>query len=135
MITPEQIASFRVNGFVSIPGVITKDEAAHFYAAALDYTRRNPPLSSRPVFDQHVNVWTHDEAMKALTLHPNLGAVAKALNGTALRLWHDQILIKQPTTTPPRSSTRISPTGPTRPRPILFLPGSRSVMFPWRKAA
>ena len=68
MVTEEQVASFRTQGFVHIPGVISQDEAAHFYAAALDYTRRNPPRSNRPVFDQHVNVWTHDEAMKELTL-------------------------------------------------------------------
>lgn len=96
MVTEEQIASFRTNGFVHVPGILSKAEAAHFYDAALDYTQRNPPLSNRPVFDQHVNVWEHDEAMKALTLHPNLAAAAKALNGTPLRLWHDQILIKQP---------------------------------------
>ena len=95
-VTEQQIAAFRAQGFVHIPGVISPDEAAHFYQAALDCTHRNPPLSSRPIFDQHVNVWTHDDAMRALTLHPNLAAAAKALNGTALRLWHDQILIKRP---------------------------------------
>jgi phytanoyl-CoA hydroxylase len=95
-VTDEQIAAFRTDGFVRIPSVISPDEAAHFYEAALDYARRNPPRSNRPVFDQHVNVWTHDPAMRALTLHPSLAAAAKALNGTELRLWHDQILIKQP---------------------------------------
>ena len=58
-VTDEQIAAFHSQGFVHIPGVISREEAAHFYEAALDYTHRNPPLSSRPVFDQHVNVWTH----------------------------------------------------------------------------
>lgn len=96
MVTEEQIASFRTQGFVHIPGVISREEAAQFYAAALDCAERNPPLSNRPVFDQHVNVWTHDSGMRALTLHPNLAAAAKALNGTPLRLWHDQILIKRP---------------------------------------
>ena len=96
MVTDEQIATFRTQGFVHIPSVISRDEAAHYYEAALDYAHRNPPLSHRPVFDQHVNVWTEDAAMRELTLHPNLAATAKALNGTPLRLWHDQILIKQP---------------------------------------
>ena len=96
MITEEQKNDFRTQGFVRIPSVLTRDEAAHFYEAALDYARRNPPLSGSPIFDQHVNVWTHDAAMRELTLHPNLAAAAKALSGTELRLWHDQILIKQP---------------------------------------
>ena len=34
--------------------------------------------------------------MRALTLHPNVGAVAEQLAGVPLRLWHDQILIKDP---------------------------------------
>jgi phytanoyl-CoA hydroxylase len=87
---------FAENGFVHIPSVLSKDEAETFRKAALDYTETHPPLSNRPVFDQHVNVWTEDAGMKALTLHPNLAAVATALAGVSLRLWHDQILIKKP---------------------------------------
>ncbi len=96
MISDEQKDYYHTHGFVHIPSVISRDEAAEFYEAALDYARRNPPLSGSSIFDQHVNVWTQDAAMRALTLHPNLAAAAKALNGTELRLWHDQILIKQP---------------------------------------
>lgn len=91
-----KIASFRERGFVHIPGILTKEEAARYYDAALEHTKKFPALSTRAVFDQFVNVWTRDEGMRPLTLHPNLAAVAEKLAGVALRLWHDQILIKNP---------------------------------------
>jgi hypothetical protein len=49
-LTPEKIASFRENGFVHIPGIITPEEAARFYTAALETAHRLKPLSTRPVF-------------------------------------------------------------------------------------
>lgn len=120
MVTDEQIDSYRTQGFVHVPGVISRDEAAQFYEAALDYGRRNPPLSNRPVFDQHVNVWTSDPALRALTLDPRLAAVAKALNGTELRLWHDQLLIKQPHNNAPTEFHQDQPYWPhaSSPNPI-----------------
>lgn len=95
-LTDAQIAAYRENGFVPVRGVISPDEAAEFYEIARNYERTNPPLSAGAVFTQLVNCWTNDEGMRRLTLHPNLAAVATKLAGTALRLWHDQILIKQP---------------------------------------
>lgn len=96
-LTDEQIESYRRNGFVPIAGIISPEEAAHFYQAALDFSNAAPDASrARPVFQQLVNVWTQDEAMKALTLHPNIAAVAEKLAGVDLRLWHDQTLIKKP---------------------------------------
>lgn len=94
-VTEEMHSSYRENGFIHIPGIISKEEAAEYHDAALAASAR---LESRSkgVFLQHVNVWLEDEAMKKLTLHPNLGAVAQKLAGTPLRLWHDQILIKEP---------------------------------------
>ncbi len=95
-LSAETIASYRNNGFVHIRGILTPEEAAHYQAAALSAAKRLKPLSAGSVFDQLVNVWQEDEAMRALTLHPNVAAVAQALAGVPLRLWHDQILIKQP---------------------------------------
>lgn len=95
-LTEEQIASYRENGFVHIPGVISSEEAASFYEAALDYASDGSSLNQGAIFQQLVNVWTRSDAMKALTLHPNVAAVAEKLAGVELRLWHDQILIKKP---------------------------------------
>lgn len=94
--TPEQILSYRERGFVKIENVISHEEALHFREVAIAYTKAHPSLSNRPVFDQFVNCWTQDEGMKAITLHPNIARVATELAGEPLRLWHDQILIKQP---------------------------------------
>jgi ectoine hydroxylase-related dioxygenase (phytanoyl-CoA dioxygenase family) len=90
------IDSYRRNGFVHIPGILTSEEAATFYQAAVSVMARFPRTSGRSIFDQYVNVWTQDEEMKRLTLHPNIGTIAERLAGVPLRLWHDQILTKAP---------------------------------------
>ena len=99
-LTQEKIHEFRTNGFVAIPGILSKKEAARFAEAALalqkKHLERQTANSDRAVFTQMVNVWREDETMRDLTLHPNLAAVATRLAGVPLRLWHDQILIKKP---------------------------------------
>lgn len=95
-LTAEQISFYRANGFVRVAGIISPPEAAQFHNAALRYARDYAPPSTSAIFDQMVNVWQSDEAMKALTLHPNVAAIAQKLAGVPLRLWHDQLLIKKP---------------------------------------
>ena len=95
-LTDAQIAYYRQNGFVHIPGIVSKDEAAHYYEAALDLSKRRKDDGGGNIFTQLVNVWRHDDAMRPLTLHANLAAVAQRVAGVKLRLWHDHILIKQP---------------------------------------
>ena len=101
-VSAETIERYRRDGFIKIPGVISREEAAAFREAALDAADRLRALNrtaqgrAAAVFDQFVNVWQRDERMRALTLHPNVGAVAERLAGVPLRLWHDHILIKQP---------------------------------------
>lgn len=95
-LTDEQIAYYRQNGFVPIRGIITPDEAAAFREAALGCAARLKTLGQSAIFSQYVNVWREDPGMRALTLHSNVGAVAQKLAGVKLRLWHDQILIKEP---------------------------------------
>ncbi|HEY0076743.1 MAG TPA: phytanoyl-CoA dioxygenase family protein [Abditibacteriaceae bacterium] len=96
-LTQEQIDFYRANGFVHIPGIIAPEEVAIFHQAALEANQSTHNLSEGGhIFDQHVNVWRQSEGMKKLTLHPNIAAVATKLAGEPLRLWHDQILIKQP---------------------------------------
>lgn len=93
------IEQYRRDGFVRVPGIITKEEAAHYRQIALDLQTRVRNLNegaNKAIFTQLVNVWQHDDGIKALTLHPNVGAVAERLAGVPLRLWHDHVLIKQP---------------------------------------
>lgn len=99
--TPETLSeatieSYRQNGFVHIPGVISKEEAAEFREHALAASQRLTPHNAGEIFRQTVNVWRSDPQMRRLTLHPNVAAVAEKLAGSPLRLWHDQILIKAP---------------------------------------
>ena len=90
------IQSYRTRGFVHVPGIISKQEAAEFCAEASTLPDRVDAFSNTRVFTQLVNVWRHSEIMKRLTLHPNVGAIAAKLAGMPMRLWHDHILIKQP---------------------------------------
>lgn len=96
----EAVQFYRDNGFVRVRGIISPEEAEEFRLAALEASARVKNLAegyaARAVFDQHVNVWTQDEVMRRLTLHPNVAQVAQKLAGVPLRLWHDHILIKQP---------------------------------------
>ena len=94
----EMVARYRERGFVHVPNVISREEALKFRGAALNAAQRLKGHSDGTIFNQFVNVWREDEMMKALTLHPNVAAAAKALAGVDLRVWHDQILIKQPGT-------------------------------------
>jgi ectoine hydroxylase-related dioxygenase (phytanoyl-CoA dioxygenase family) len=58
--------------------------------------------------------------MRDLTLHRNLAAVAQKLAGVPLRLWHDQILIKEPHNNAPTEFHQDQPYWPHRnsPKPI-----------------
>ena len=91
------VSSFQQRGFVHIPEIITKREAADFREAALACQAKVKDFAAGgSIFTQLVNVWEQDETMRQLTLHPNVAAMAERLAGVALRLWHDQVLIKQP---------------------------------------
>lgn len=53
------------------------------------------------VFDQLLNLWQTDAAMKERMLDPRIGEMAARLAGVdGLRVWHDQALIKQPWANP-----------------------------------
>jgi phytanoyl-CoA hydroxylase len=106
--TPETLSeatieSYRKNGFVHIPGIITPEEAESYRAAAADALERLADKSLtrgrgkvERIFTQIVNVWREDDAMRRLTLHPNVAGVAERLAGIPLRIWHDHMLIKLP---------------------------------------
>jgi phytanoyl-CoA hydroxylase len=98
-ITPQIIDQYRHDGFVRVPNVISKDEAAYFYQAArrlVDEADAKRDAGAGRIFAQLVNVWQHDPIMCKLTCHANIGQVAQVLAGGPLRLWHDHILCKMP---------------------------------------
>jgi phytanoyl-CoA hydroxylase len=92
------VAEYRANGFVRVPGVLTADEVEHYRARAAAYLEehRADRLQQDAIFSQLVNVWRHDDVLKELTLHPKIAATAEQLAGFPLRIWHDQMLVKEP---------------------------------------
>jgi ectoine hydroxylase-related dioxygenase (phytanoyl-CoA dioxygenase family) len=102
-LSTDQIGHYRRLGFVKIPNIISKEEAASFHDVIYNFSEakrtsgeEDPLVRDREVFTQIVNFWHEDEGIRRLTLHPNIGAVAEKLAGMPLRLWHDHMLIKQP---------------------------------------
>lgn len=97
-ISAESIASYRENGFVRVRGVLKPQEVDRFKSGAeafLEAHRAESP-DYGGIFRQLVNVWQRDSTARELTLHPRLAGVAEQLAGIPLRIWHDQLLVKEP---------------------------------------
>jgi phytanoyl-CoA hydroxylase len=93
----ESIAAYRRDGFVHVPDVLGEAEIANARAAAVELSSSMESLRYKgEPFTQLVNAWRRDERIRAVTLNPRIAALAEVLAGGPLRLWHDQILIKQP---------------------------------------
>ncbi|GAB2607308.1 phytanoyl-CoA dioxygenase family protein [Kribbella endophytica] len=92
------VADYRANGFVRVPQVLTSDEVERYRTRAAGYLEehRADRLQQDAIFSQLVNVWQHDDVLKELTLHPKIAATAEQLAGFPLRIWHDQMLVKEP---------------------------------------
>ena len=119
-LTIEQIESYRSNGFVVIEEFLDEDELAIWRStlsdAVADSGRQTIPRRHRDggpvpgdeqsefydrVFDQLVNLWQTDEAMRNLILDRRIGRMAAELAGVdGIRVWHDQALIKRPYANP-----------------------------------
>ena len=104
-ITPRMLSDFKTDGFVRIPQVISKEEAAHYFEVGErliekvrgdEASAQDPGFTDVDIFVQIVNAWKRDDEMRKLTCHPNVGRAAEVLAGAAMRLWHDQILCKMP---------------------------------------
>ncbi|MFD5315313.1 phytanoyl-CoA dioxygenase family protein [Streptomyces sp. NPDC127098] len=95
-LTEEQVARYRHDGFVHLPGVVSRPDAARWAKAALAARERLADHHSGATFTQLLQLWRHDEELRELTLDPGLAAIATRLAGVPLRLWHDQLLIKEP---------------------------------------
>jgi phytanoyl-CoA hydroxylase len=94
----ELVTAYREYGFVRVRGVLDPDKLEHFRSSAEAFliAHRAESLEKQGAFSQLVNVWQRDENLRALTLDPRLGRIAERLAGFPLRLWHDQMLVKEP---------------------------------------
>jgi phytanoyl-CoA hydroxylase len=108
------VESYRSQGFVHIPQLLSPGEVERFRAAALAIAKKleNFNAVNPMLFSQYVNVWTHDEVMRQRTLNPRVAAIARRLAGVPLRIWHDQILIKQPQKSKPTEYHQDGPLWP-----------------------
>lgn len=99
ILTAAQIATYREQGFLHTPGILSSDEAADLsrrYLAATEQAHNNGNGYAKGVFDQYVNLWQQtDASLLDLALHPRMRQVANALAGEPLRLWHDHLLVKR----------------------------------------
>ncbi|GAA1377785.1 phytanoyl-CoA dioxygenase family protein [Streptomyces beijiangensis] len=95
-VTEDQAAAYHRDGFVRIPEIIDKEDAARYAKAALAARDRVSDLPADPAFTHVMQLWKHDETLRELTLSPVVAAAATALAGVPLRLYHDHLLIKEP---------------------------------------
>lgn len=95
---------FTAHGHVRIDRLATVDEATAYRPIVEEVAERvrwdRRPLAERDTygkaFVQSANLWRHDERIAAFTLSPRFAAVAaQLLNVPAVRLYHDQALIKE----------------------------------------
>ena len=121
--TAELVAAYRRDGFVLVPGVITRERAARYAQEALAVSREHRPYHDGAVFTQLVNAYRVSAVLDELTRDPDLGRVAEALAGVPLRVWHDHLLIKQPHNGAPTEFHQDGPFWPHR--------GSRHALSAW----
>jgi len=105
LVSDEHIDTFRRDGFVLIPDLLTDDEVDQYGTAVTEavHTRNagdTVPLEQKSRYQQSfiqcMNLWEDFDTVRPLTFHPRLGQVAAELLGVdAIRVWHDQALYKQ----------------------------------------
>jgi ectoine hydroxylase-related dioxygenase (phytanoyl-CoA dioxygenase family) len=105
-LTPQLVESFRRDGFVVVPGLLSADERRRYGAAVDEAVGRRSSGDRRTLaeksryeqsFIQCQNLWEDSEGVRPLTFHPLLAETAARLLGVgAVRLWHDQALYKEP---------------------------------------
>ncbi|MFD1141134.1 phytanoyl-CoA dioxygenase family protein [Larkinella insperata] len=118
-LSEEQIANYQQDGFLVIEDFLSPQELADWRNAleeALAH-RKGHKLPGRKevygkgdeadkayydnVFDQLLNLWQDNPAIRELMLDERLGKMAAQLAGAdGIRIWHDQALIKKPWANP-----------------------------------
>jgi ectoine hydroxylase-related dioxygenase (phytanoyl-CoA dioxygenase family) len=109
-LSQDQIREYRERGFIHIPGFLDPREVQELKAGVLEAisTMGRKRLADREtfqdgddfysrVFTQRLNLWRHNATVKKYMLAPELGRMTCRLTGVkAMRVWHDQALIKEP---------------------------------------
>ncbi|MEZ4911658.1 MAG: phytanoyl-CoA dioxygenase family protein [Saprospiraceae bacterium] len=121
LLSTENIESYRKNGFIIIDDFLTSDELMYWNKSienALEERngRKFPYTELKSgeddginkdakyfgkVFDQIINLWQTNDDVKRLITDPRIGQMAADLMQVdAVRIWHDQSLVKQPWANP-----------------------------------
>ncbi len=103
-ITSEQATAFARDGHAVVRGLATPDEVtayrSYLEATAARVNRETRPIDARDTYGaaflQCCNLWQHDDAVARFVQAPRFAQAAADLLGTeAVRLYHDQALIKE----------------------------------------
>ena len=115
-VSPEQVRSYRENGFLVLPGFLNQEELEQWRViteeaveqrlqqAATDRSgkwlltnQNDPDAYYAQVFTQCVKLADTHKGMRDLMLDSRLGKLAAELAGVdGMRIWHDQALFKPP---------------------------------------
>ena len=103
-VTPEQIQSFRTNGYIKLKQVLSP-EVLEFYGTeitnqVIQLNTLKKPMSQRNTYEraflQIGNLWTKSQIAKEFVFSKRLARIAAELMGTnGVRLYHDQALYKE----------------------------------------
>ena len=105
-LSEQDVQFYRENGYVPVHNVLTPEELAGIraavddaysqkYSSEHDNTGRDPRYDA--VFHQKVNLWQIHEGIRKHTFNERIAAMARQLlDVPALRVWHDQTLVKPP---------------------------------------
>lgn len=110
-LTQEQIDRYQRDGVLAYPGFLDADEVAELKAAVLDAIstmgKRKVAADGAAMvegeayydkaFTQRLNLWRINDTVKRYMLAPELGhMLCRLARVDAMRVWHDQTLIKEP---------------------------------------
>ena len=105
IISDEQIANYRENGFLVIEEFLDQDELEKWRfavdEAVLSRDEKvhpsDPNFTNQKNFKQRLQLWMDNDPIKNLILDRRIGKMAADLEGVdGIRIWHDQALIKMP---------------------------------------
>ena len=121
ILSPEQVASYRQEGYLLIENFLNTEELNFWREAVTEAIeqrggRKLPNSDAKTgeddginkesdyygkVFDQLVNLWQTNEKVRTIMVNEKLGKMATELAGSdGIRIWHDQALIKRPWANP-----------------------------------
>jgi hypothetical protein len=104
-LTRENISHFHRDGFVVLPGLANQEEVAAWRPAILEardfHGQEVIPLEQRDTYGKAflkgLNLWVSDERVRRFVTSPRFGRVAAdLLEVDAVRIYHDQALLKEP---------------------------------------